>query len=378
MHKVIVIHLNGNAYQLDEDGYRALRGYLDRAADQLADNPDRAEILVDLEQAIAEKCHRFLGPHKTVVLAAEVAQIIAEMGPVDAGGEAGAEAADGGGRTRAPGPDDAGPVDPEAPRRLYRIREGAHVAGVCTGLAAYLGSDVQHIRIAFILLTLFTGGAGAIAYGVLMFALPEARTSQEEAAAWGLPFNAKEVVDRAMKDVASIGRQTDWKAHWRKGRRQWRQQRRWATWDDGRWRGAAVPPVDHPTRIVAGVMAPLFGVVRVVLFVALVFAIVSLVNTGAVFGWRMPLGTPLWAGILALAVAHHLIAAPLRATYYGYGPGADWAAVWVGLVWMVLLVWLAWYGAQHVPEIERFIENLPDAWRAFVGRLSAAGPPTPR
>ena len=45
MHKVIVINLSGNAYQIDEDGYHALRAYLDRAAANLAGNPDRAEIL---------------------------------------------------------------------------------------------------------------------------------------------------------------------------------------------------------------------------------------------------------------------------------------------------------------------------------------------
>jgi len=35
MHKVIVINLNGNAYQLDEIGYDAVRAYLDRAEAQL-------------------------------------------------------------------------------------------------------------------------------------------------------------------------------------------------------------------------------------------------------------------------------------------------------------------------------------------------------
>src|SRR5262249_48718950 len=61
MQKVITINLNGNAYQLDEAGYEALVAYLDRAERQLRDNPDRAEILADLEQAIAEKCLRYLG-----------------------------------------------------------------------------------------------------------------------------------------------------------------------------------------------------------------------------------------------------------------------------------------------------------------------------
>src|SRR4051812_29644461 len=90
MNKVITINLNGNAYQLEERGYELLCGYLDAAAAQLKDNPDRAEIISDLEQAIADKCRNFLGPQKTIVTAAEIEQIIQAMGPVDSdGAEAG-------------------------------------------------------------------------------------------------------------------------------------------------------------------------------------------------------------------------------------------------------------------------------------------------
>ena len=64
--------MNGNAYQLDESGYDTLREYLAGAETALAANPDRAEIMADLEQAIAEKCQRFLGPHKAVVSASEI------------------------------------------------------------------------------------------------------------------------------------------------------------------------------------------------------------------------------------------------------------------------------------------------------------------
>lgn len=52
MHKVVTINLNGHAYQFDEDAYDAIRGYLGRAESRLRDNPDRIEILADLEQAI--------------------------------------------------------------------------------------------------------------------------------------------------------------------------------------------------------------------------------------------------------------------------------------------------------------------------------------
>ncbi len=95
MQKVVTINLNGNAYQTDEAGYTALIAYLEGAERSLKDNPDRAEILADLEQAIADKCRGFLGPHKTVVTAAEVEQIIREMGPVEGSGAADAPPGDG-------------------------------------------------------------------------------------------------------------------------------------------------------------------------------------------------------------------------------------------------------------------------------------------
>ena len=80
MQKVISINLNGNAYQLDESGYDALHEYLAAAERALASNPDRMEIMADLEQAIADKCQKFLGPHKSIVTTAEVQQIVKEMG----------------------------------------------------------------------------------------------------------------------------------------------------------------------------------------------------------------------------------------------------------------------------------------------------------
>lgn len=55
MEPVLSINLDGIAYQVEHGGYTALRAYLDRAATQLAGNPDAAEILADLEQAIADK-----------------------------------------------------------------------------------------------------------------------------------------------------------------------------------------------------------------------------------------------------------------------------------------------------------------------------------
>src|SRR5688572_20274697 len=147
MRKVTTINLNHNAYQIDEDGYEALRRYLEDAERALVNNPDCAEILADLEQAIADKCRLVLGQYKTVVSAAEIEQILKEMGPVVASGE---EVAPG----SAPPTADTAPSPSPRPRRLYRILEGKYWTGVCNGLAAWAGVDVMWVRLAFVLLAI--------------------------------------------------------------------------------------------------------------------------------------------------------------------------------------------------------------------------------
>jgi hypothetical protein len=53
-------------------------------------------------------------------------------------------------------------------------------------------------------LTILTGGAALLAYLVLMFVIPYANTSEEHAAARGLPFNARVLVERAKQKYAQF------------------------------------------------------------------------------------------------------------------------------------------------------------------------------
>ncbi len=57
---------------------------------------------------------------------------------------------------------------------LVRARENRIVAGVCAGLASYLGVDVNLIRVLAAALTIFTGFApGVLAYLVAWAVIPE-------------------------------------------------------------------------------------------------------------------------------------------------------------------------------------------------------------
>ena len=57
-------------------------------------------------------------------------------------------------------------------KRLLRLRKGRMAAGVCAGLAAYFGVDVNLVRLGFGVLTVFYG-LGILVYLIAWAILPE-------------------------------------------------------------------------------------------------------------------------------------------------------------------------------------------------------------
>jgi phage shock protein PspC (stress-responsive transcriptional regulator) len=56
---------------------------------------------------------------------------------------------------------------------LIRPRNGRMIAGVCAGFANYLGVDVNLVRVAVAVLSIFTIGTGALAYLIAWAVIPE-------------------------------------------------------------------------------------------------------------------------------------------------------------------------------------------------------------
>jgi phage shock protein PspC (stress-responsive transcriptional regulator) len=176
MNTTMTIDLGGRSFTLDERAYAALRSYLDRAAARLGNHPDRTEVLAGLERSIAAKLGR-RAPSGGVCDEATVAAALQDVGPV--------EGPNLGEPDRGPEPGATGGGTPWGSRRLYRLREGQMIAGVCAGLAAFLEIDANIMRLLFIVAGLFTGGVLVLAYVVLMFVMPPAQTEEEIAAAHG-------------------------------------------------------------------------------------------------------------------------------------------------------------------------------------------------
>jgi phage shock protein PspC (stress-responsive transcriptional regulator) len=381
MRKVITISLNGNAYQIEEGGYDALQAYLESAQAKLHDDPDRAEILADLEQAIAEKCNRYLSPHKGVVSAEEMQQILTEMGPVN--GQS-ADSAPGGAQTTA-GPQEraqSGATDSTTARRLYQIHEGAMISGVCKGIAAYFNIDVAIVRLIFVALAILTWGAWILAYIVMMFVIPYASTSEERAAAHGQPFDAQHLIEEAKKQYASFKEGAQWRQQWRRQaraeRRAWRRE-----WRRGKqemrdyMRFGHAPAVDagdtrYAGRVLMGVMIPITALCNAALIIAFLVILAQLITHGTVFGWVPPPDVPLWADILILFVLLQVCTAPLRATrhyaYYAHGPSANvWFAVWGSILWIGFVIAFFWIAYHYWPDLAQFLQALVDSIRNHRG-----------
>ncbi len=368
MRKVTTINLNNNAYQIDEDGYDALRAYLENAARALANNPDREEILADLEQAIADKCRLTLGAHKTVVSGVEIDRILKEMGPVNSGDEsvAGAGAGSASGAAQPSSTDSAG--SPFRARRLYRVSEGMHWAGICTGIAAYVGVEVHLVRLAVILITVFTGFfPGLIVYAVLAFILPIASTPQELAAAHGQPFNAQELIDRVKKKHEDFRSE---RQAWRERRRMRREARWWA------------PPMAHQpqpapgyaARVAGSVMVPILTVMSAVWFAAFAIIMYSIWwahRHGGLGAW--PPGVfhgdpdiPRWVAYAAVVAVYAIIAIPVgagrrAALYYANGGRLHgWAHAWAGMLWFAIVAVLLLIAMYQLPQLQ-------DLWRSITG-----------
>jgi len=372
MKKVVNISLNGIAYQLEEPGYHQLHDYLERAESRLKDSPDRVEVMNDLEQAIGEKCARVLGPHKTVVSEAEVAKIIEEMGPVESAEEkaAGAGAAPEGAAAEQPSSDYVGP---QPRKRLFNIREGAMWAGVCNGIAAYINVDVTWVRIAFALITIFSWGGMILVYIALAFIVPTANTAEDRAAAFGMPFNTEELIGRAKKNFEKFGSDYRWRREWRRQQRHWNRQ--WANMNEQmrHFSTQAAPHMSNTARAITGVFLPIAAIIGAVLFVVWILALFSLVTDHTIFGWGLPNGMPMWAGILVLTVLYFAISAPLKAVRHGGHQAAGHHPGWAvlhSLMWFGFTVLFMWIAYTVFPGVRELVDQLIWAAELTVSNIS--------
>jgi phage shock protein PspC (stress-responsive transcriptional regulator) len=169
----ITATLNRSTLQFDEAAFARLEKYLAEAVRTLEGNPDRVEIVADLEQAVADQCQRRLPSGETIVTLAQLQPALDEVGPV-----------------QVPGAGIASDAVLTAPR-LQLVSEGAWIGGLCQGLARYFGLDVTLVRILAIVLLFATGGTMVVVYLVLLLLLPYATPVSGAPPVRGIPARSR-------------------------------------------------------------------------------------------------------------------------------------------------------------------------------------------
>ena len=377
MNRVITINLNGNAYQLEESGYEALRAYLDLAARRLEGNPDKDEIVADIEQAIADKFRAVLGANKTVVITKEVTGVIAAMGPVEDGStEAGSTPTSATSNESAPAGKSDTAGEPKSVRALYRIEEGAVFTGVCTGLAAFWKMDVRTIRWVFVSLCIFYG-IGVLVYLILALIIPAANTPGEKAAASGTgAATAQEFIRRAkagyydgMRTMHDKQAHKEWKRKFKQEMRNWKHGFEYQMHQNAQqWQQNWSEPLGQPQHpkywVGLGFTLEILQWVRLLFFGLGIYAVYSLVTKGSVFGLLLPAGIPTWIGIILIIIIYKILIWPIKAMHYGYYTqgmpcGGYGAGPLGGLVWLGFLAVLIWCLDQYVPQFHEALKQLP-------------------
>lgn len=192
MNRVEIVNLAGRARHIESGGTAAIDAWLETARVRLDGDPDRDDLLLDFQHAIGEKCDALASEGHEVITSEQVARILESLGTIEPSSEGDAPAATG-----------AAHVE-ERVRRLYRLPDERLIAGVCSGIAAWLRTDVTVIRVAWVLVPILAIGLTDAAslplsvalYALLAFVLPRANSPEARAAAHGLGATAQ---DRLMQ-----------------------------------------------------------------------------------------------------------------------------------------------------------------------------------
>ena len=185
MRPTLTVNLGGMQFTFNDNAYRLMSQYLQSLTDAFrAQGLDADELVNDIENRCAEILDETHDRATYIVTEGDITSLIDRMGrPEEILGEQVTE-----------GPDFEQvkvketvvppPYIPQAPqplrKRLYRVKQGAELGGVCGGIAAYAGWDPTYVRIATVILAFLSASTVCIAYLVLWIVVPQAKTPLQE------------------------------------------------------------------------------------------------------------------------------------------------------------------------------------------------------
>ena len=193
MNKTVNINLGGLVFHIDEDAYQKLTKYFEAIKRSLSNTSGQDEIIKDIEIRISELISEKHTTDKQVISLREVEEIISIMGqPEDY-------------RIEGDEPINAEPIytNNKITKKLYRDEENAAIGGVLAGLGHYFGIDKAILRV-ILLIMVFAGGTGVVAYIILWIAMPAAKTTSEKLEMRGEPVTISNIEKKVREEIDTL------------------------------------------------------------------------------------------------------------------------------------------------------------------------------
>lgn len=183
------ISLNSIVFYVEEDGYIVLKQYINGLERHYADKENGKKIVEDIQVRFAKLLsNKRTFPEQAITLQ-NIEDVIVVLGyPDNFDSEKHKESK----QNEAP---------PNKKRKqLYRDTENAQIAGICSGLSYYLGTDAWVFRLIFIGLVIFSAGFWLLVYLAMWFVIPQAKTTQQRCDMKGESIDIEDI-ERRFKNV---------------------------------------------------------------------------------------------------------------------------------------------------------------------------------
>jgi phage shock protein PspC (stress-responsive transcriptional regulator) len=185
MKKTVNVAIGGCSFIIDEDAYNVIENYLDRFKAAIGTESSSKDVMEELESRIADLLKGRLAGRE--VVSSDMAEaVIGQLGYPE-GYNPQEENSNPHDNSSSTGTNTEKPV-----RKLFRDPDDKKIAGVCSGLALFLGIDVVLVRILF-LIALICGSAGFWIYVIVWIAAPVANTAAEKCELRGIPATAENI-----------------------------------------------------------------------------------------------------------------------------------------------------------------------------------------
>ncbi len=178
MKKTLSIHLGRQLFVIEEDAYDKLQSYLKQLEQSLANEEGLMDIIEDIEMRFAELLHSYLSDSRKVVTLQDVVKAAESLGEPEM-------ISDESGEPNHSKSSAFSEKDSNTSKRLFRDMSNPMVAGVCSGIAAYVNIDPVIIRIIFVIFGFM--GFGVPVYIIFWLIVPSAKTPSERLQMRGKP-----------------------------------------------------------------------------------------------------------------------------------------------------------------------------------------------